>query len=399
MDPNPREDTIARLQSNWTWVPDWIDASNAGEAARLVTFRRQVVIDKTPPECLVRLSADTRYKLSVNSERVCVGPSRGSDKLWFYDTVDLASHLKVGKNVIIIQVLRFFNNVVAGIPFARNAMPGLTILGQINGQDISTGRQDTEWEGRVEDGVYYPTGSKWDIFLHTYERVQSSAARQWQKLQRYRLIGHFGILSPWRLRPRMIPLAETTVAPFKAVRDAQSEHSAQEWTEFFHGQPLTLAPGTKHRVEVEYTTHSTAFVRLSASRAHSLGSKVSFTYSEAYQPQPNGRKGDRTKREGQGLSGPSDTYEFSGNGNGEVESYEPFWWKTFRFLVVEIEVGPDPLELLAFEATQTNYPMDVTAVWNGGSDEMDKMWEVSVRTMRNCMFDGYSDCPFYEQLQ
>jgi hypothetical protein len=63
-------------------------------------------------------------------------------------------------------------------------------------------------------------------------------------------------------------------------------------------------------------------------------------------------------------------------------------------------VGPNPLQLRSLVATQTNYPMAVTAKWcEPQSDERRAMWDISVRTLRNCMFDGYSDCPFYEQLQ
>jgi hypothetical protein len=67
---------------------------------------------------------------------------------------------------------------------------------------------------------------------------------------------------------------------------------------------------------------------------------------------------------------------------------------------LEIAVGSGPVEFLSFDATQVNYPLDVRASWKEpGDSHSEKMWDVSIRTMRNCMFDGYSDCPFYEQLQ
>ena len=67
---------------------------------------------------------------------------------------------------------------------------------------------------------------------------------------------------------------------------------------------------------------------------------------------------------------------------------------------VDITVGQEPVDVLSFEATQVNYPLAVKASWKEPGDEhSQRIWEVSIRTMRNCMFDGYSDCPFYEQLQ
>lgn len=55
---------------------------------------------------------------------------------------------------------------------------------------------------------------------------------------------------------------------------------------------------------------------------------------------------------------------------------------------------------MSFEAVQVNYPIGVKAEWKEPAmKENEKIWEVSIRTLRNCMFDGYSDCPFYEQLQ
>jgi hypothetical protein len=157
------------LQTNWVWVPDWIDAPTKGEAARLVIFRCSLAVERPEdltPEALIRLSADTRYKLLINGRRVCVGPTRGSDRLWYYDTVDVRPFLRQGINELRIKVLRYFPGVDAGIPFARTAKPGLTVLGTVAGQDLSTGSGKGMWSCQVQGQVYYTSKSKQDIFLH-----------------------------------------------------------------------------------------------------------------------------------------------------------------------------------------------------------------------------------------
>jgi hypothetical protein len=120
------------------------------------------------------MSADTRYKLVINSKRVALGPSRGSDRLWYYDTIDIAPFLTLGVNRIDILVVRWFPSLPVGTPFARTAMPGLTVEGQVEGIDLSTGRTDTEWEGRVEK-VHFPAKNKSDIFLHVSACTRHSA--------------------------------------------------------------------------------------------------------------------------------------------------------------------------------------------------------------------------------
>jgi hypothetical protein len=86
---------LQALQELWHWIPGWIDQAH-GEAGRMVVFRRQITLPSVPKQTVIRISADTRYKLLVNGHRVCVGPARGSDRLWFYDTVDLGPFLQVG---------------------------------------------------------------------------------------------------------------------------------------------------------------------------------------------------------------------------------------------------------------------------------------------------------------
>lgn len=158
---------IQNLQDRWTWVPNWIDAPARGEAGRLVTFRRQLKLSCDPVSpVLIRLTADTRYKLIINGKRAMVGPSRGSDKIWYYDTVDIAPFLQCGANTIVVKVLRFFPGIIAAVPFARASLPGLAVLGNVIGVDISTGKTDSEWEGRVDDQIFYTGKNPDDIFLH-----------------------------------------------------------------------------------------------------------------------------------------------------------------------------------------------------------------------------------------
>lgn len=200
--------------------------------------------------------------------------------------------------------------------------------------------------------------------------------------------------------PEESPVAAST------VRACQSIAAVDDWAACLAGaRPLSLPAGSSHTVDVQTDVHSTAFLWWTFKAPGGQSQiRLKAAYSEGYELDPRDypyfrTKGDRLDAEKGYHLGPYDevTLELS---RGQTIVYEPFWFRTFRILRLEVTVGPEPVELLSFDATQVNYPMAVKAGWREPGDEhSEKIWDVSIRTMRNCMFDGYSDCPFYEQLQ
>lgn len=214
-----------------------------------------------------------------------------------------------------------------------------------------------------------------------------------------------GELPPWRLRPRTIPMPEESRVAIDTVRSCQSVVAVNDWTACLSETgPLTLPGGSSHTLELQAEVHSTAFLRwtFKAAKQSQVGLKV--TYSEGYELEPRSypffrTKSDRLDAENGYLIGPHDQVTLDLPG-AQAVTYEPFWFRTFRILRLELTVGPEPVQLLSLEAIQMNYPLAVKASWTEpGDPRSEQIWNVSIRTMRNCMFDGYSDCPFYEQLQ
>lgn len=201
-------------------------------------------------------------------------------------------------------------------------------------------------------------------------------------------------------------MPEESPVSVSIVKLRESKVSLDSWAACFsENKPLVLPSGWTSNIELQADVHSTAFVRW-AFRAVAKPSQVrlKITYSEGYELEPRQypffrTKADRLDATDGHLIGPYDdvTLELP---NTKKVIYEPFWFRTFRIMRLEITVGSEPVEFLSFDATQVNYPLDVKASWKEpGDSHSEKMWDVSIRTMRNCMFDGYSDCPFYEQLQ
>ena len=214
-----------------------------------------------------------------------------------------------------------------------------------------------------------------------------------------------GELPPWRLRPRPIPMREQRKVAVHTVRACQSTISAEEWTAgLSEGKPILLPGDSSHKLELQADVHSTAFVRWSFEAAKASSVRLKVTYSEGYELDPRAypffrTKADRLDAKNGHLIGPFDDVHFEVSGSAPL-IYEPFWFRTFRLLRLEITVGSEPVTLTGFEATQVNYPLALKASWNNpGDPDSGAIWDVSIRTLRNCMFDGYSDCPFYEQLQ
>jgi len=214
-----------------------------------------------------------------------------------------------------------------------------------------------------------------------------------------------GDLLPWRLRPRPIPMPEEAPVAVNIIRACKSDTSAEVWSNSLSANaPLTLAGGSSHTLELQADVHSTAFLKWTFKAAKSTQIRFKVTYSEGYEHEPRSYpffriKSNRLDAEKGHLIGPYDDVTLDILENQSV-IYEPFWFRTFRILRLEITVGDNSVELVSLEASQVNYPMAIKASWKEPGDaHSEKIFDVSIRTLRNCMFDGYSDCPFYEQLQ
>ena len=79
--------------------------------------------------------------------------------------------------------------------------------------------------------------------------------------------------------------------------------------------------------------------------------------------------------------------------------FEPLWWRTWRYLDIDIETGRSPLTLESLTANFTAYPFEERAKLQTGDPDLDKIWEISWRTARLDAHETYMDTPYYEQLQ
>ncbi|KAK5310328.1 hypothetical protein LTR93_012055, partial [Exophiala xenobiotica] len=233
-----------------------------------------------------------------------------------------------------------------------------------------------------------------------------------------------GIGPPWKLTPRGIPPHHSEQISIKALHNVKSPVGQAQWEAVLlgannNGTPsLTLSRGTDHHVEIELASHSTAFVKFMFSKPERSGTQPRDRYSECYEDEPFlvaylRRKGDRTD-DTKGVYGPCDVYTFGGPGSTslkheadeqEKEISEPFHFRTFRIMSIDIKVTEDTdLVFYGLGIWQTNYDLDVAAEFKvgtktGQADLIQALWTTSIRTLKNCMHDTYEDCPFYEQLQ
>src|SRR5262245_57927912 len=92
-----------KWNSRWCWFAK----HSAQPWNTYVYFRRGLELRSKPRRAHVRVSADARYTLYVNGARVHHGPARCFPETQSFDTLDLAGHLREGKNAICAIVHQF----------------------------------------------------------------------------------------------------------------------------------------------------------------------------------------------------------------------------------------------------------------------------------------------------
>ncbi|KAL2850179.1 hypothetical protein BJY01DRAFT_261838 [Aspergillus pseudoustus] len=352
------------------WHP-YFEESRQDTAGLFVHFRREFTLAEVPATLRIHITADMKYQLYVNGQFVAFGPVKGDRSLWFFDEIDIAPYLTIGKNVIAVRVLRFF--------YATSYAPSFPQLPSVGLRMVAPRDTDTRYKALIESSTNRQSAidtftvlrvdQPEDHFLHIYERISRPAAPlAWTPAKLLQYKSSTGNAPLWQLSPRLIPQPRRSKLSLAAVRNRCS-------------------------------TITTAFLRFRFQRPASSGSLLKVTYSEAYESEPESvpwvrRKGDRCDYS-KDLFGPSDVYEFE-----DVETFAPFHYRTFRGIRLEFTIGSADLVFLDIDVQSVTHPLDVHATFSAAGDPLSsRLWNISIRTLQNCMHDCYEDCLFYEQLQ
>jgi hypothetical protein len=124
--------------ASWIWFPSARTLPNT-----FVLFRRELVLEAAPLHASGFVSADSRYRLSVNGRRVGWGPAPCDPRELDVDPIDLTRSLRPGRNVLGVEVL--FYGVGEGTWVAGK--PGLILRLDITNADGSSGQlcSDERW--------------------------------------------------------------------------------------------------------------------------------------------------------------------------------------------------------------------------------------------------------------
>ncbi len=392
--------------THWMWLSDMPGANTIStEPAIKAEFVREFVLEEVSDSGrhTIRISADSKYKLYVNDHFVCYGPARGDSQVWYYDEPDLAPFLQVGANTIRIEVLYYQpygTNLNFGIAHGRlpalyfdasnSGIPELTA--EAGGEEVcdADGRL-LKWRGRIVEGFHIVREAEGFAPLMIMEdvegesrpdlaqpdatsaRPESSDPAAWQAPILYAASQISNEVSPGNLYPRPIP--------FMYLKEKVLFNEEHE--------PIRIKAHETRKFVLDAGEEETGFLKVLLSAPANL----KILYSESYyQGVGNSYKTDRADRVNGHLEGFVDTCR-------GVSSYEPFWYRTFRFLEFTITALDQDVQVEKISFQETGYPLEVRHSYQGGDPVKQKIWDICLRTLRRCMQETYIDCPYYEQLQ
>ncbi|GFN21000.1 hypothetical protein AtubIFM56815_011425 [Aspergillus tubingensis] len=401
----------------WIWLPHYLEEDN--RPGRFFLFRK--AFQWHPSDNLqglsVHVSADSRYRLFVNGHRVSWGPCKSYPGKWYYETVDIRPYLRDGENVISARVLRYSTLVPGSSSIVSMPLPGFMLYSPHPEFAISS---DSSWTCIEQRSVKIIPQTEWNYLLGPPFLSNNERAEEDQTITGWQMPGYddatwdkavfqsnavkmLPIVSPWKLAPRPIPDLPEVEGSFDGIVKATGSVSEDEWTSLIReDQPVVIPADTHITVDLSVEALMTAFVSFAFSGG--AGAKISILYSECYEkdlgvetapfpmPRSKSNRSDASAR----LYGVKDFYTVTSG--QDTHSFEPFWFRCFRYVQLEITTTSNPITLTSISLRETSYPLGITTKVDAGA-ELNKIWEISLRTLQNCRHETYEDCPFYEQNQ
>jgi hypothetical protein len=377
-------------------------------------FRRAVSLAAAPASYPVRVSADSRFILYVNGQRVGDGPARSDLSHWRYERFDLAPYLKSGENVVAAVVWNFGPHSPIAQMSDRTAFlleseaTGEAAISTPGGWQVSIdqGRRPLGADSiSIKQYVAAGAGEQVDAARTDWNWMDSkSSTSDWatpaDPMRESVFPGSNRAHSadttgdnPWWLVEDYLPHMEYSEAAAGSVVGVEVSVAGAPISRDFPASAAQIPPHTRATLMLDRKTLTTAYPELTVSGGK--GAKITLTYSEALYD-GNKQKADRDAVEGRHAYGFTDVFLPDGAPN---RTFEPLWWRTWRYVAIDVQTSDEPVTLEALKAYFTTYPFQERGSFKSSDPDLARIWEISWRTARLDAHETYMDTPYWEQLQ
>ncbi len=363
----------------WIWSEDTISS-----APEQVIFYKKLMLVDLPTECVIHICADSRYNFYINGKIVSRGPCRSTSHDRFFDEVDVREYLTLGENILFAEVIHYnadfkdSQNFIAGPASICSTMRGGFLITE-KATDIGIAT-DSMWLCAKNEGYGFRHWGGYLLFtescdLNHYPKEEDFVPAVTVSVS----VSDSPMSEVWMLYPRPIPFVKNEKKENFRVRIVCNEQKTEIGLNGY-----TVPKNSEAIIEIDPYEYITANWCLSVGKGKS--SVIAATYSETISAD-----GSVLEYEQEVV----DEYILS----GDDMNIAPFYYRAFRTLIFRIKTGDEPLLINGFSVYNTGYPLNITTTLKSSNALVEKIFDVSVRTLKSCMYETYMDCPYYEQMQ
>ncbi|MGE5608850.1 MAG: alpha-L-rhamnosidase C-terminal domain-containing protein [Bacillota bacterium] len=417
----PNERNVYNMRG--AWPCKWIGPKEAGQSVGVMAYRRRFALE-AEATIRVHVSADERYELFVDGQRVGRGPERGDPNHWFFETYDLK--LKAGQHVIVARVWSLGKLAPAA---QMTVYPGFILAAEEPFTKL-LGTGVAEWEVKKLSGYDFVhrgfagfTGARVAIDGKAYDwGFEQGQGEGWQAVAVLDPGVHATLPNehpPMHLMlPATLPamlqeerkvgtvrfVAAVSGDPEK-IRIKQEENLAEEqrqWNTLLEGrESVTVPANAKRRVLIDLKNYYCAYPTLVVSGGSGATVRVGWAESLFHNQQQEGwhsdpQKGNRDEIEGKLFMGNYDLFKPEG---GNARKYETLWWCAGRYVEVFVETVAQAMTIERLSFTETRYPLEMEGTFAANDTRLSKVIGPALRGLQMCSHETYMDCPYYEQLE
>lgn len=347
----------------------WIWKNGEDNENTWLNFVKKFELPGIPQAAAVQIAVDSKYWLYINGVLAVFegGVKRGPTKnSTYYDEIDIAEYLKKGENTIAVLVWYFGKSGFSHISSGRG---GLLFEADIDGQIISS---DDSWRVMKNPAYVKPDGL--DIpanFRLPESNIYYDAA---QDIGEWYSEGYDTSL--WEQADVICGAGEGVYGVLKHRMIPQfKDYGLKDYVNSGDFEGFTTTEDTVIKMKLPYNAQVSPYLKVSADRGKRILIK-SDTYDDLLYDTKSVLAVYYTK-------------------DGEQE-YENPGWINGEYMYYAIPKG---VTIYKLQYRETGYDTEFAGSFVCDDDFLNRLWEMSLRTLYITMRDTFMDCPDRERVQ